>query len=316
MISGQSAAVLSWVGGLGRIIGENAEYSRGVPEPCYFVRAEAERSTMVLTAEAYVPDVTDNPAADLGAIVAEIRTDLGSDLGAIRSMRLSRMSDARRVGNNVRILWDIAPLVARAAPGRYHYQFCFSTDEGKSFAKCPGEMRHLIVAESLSEVPEEALVESSVLFKVGEVTPARVGWLGPATVRVRREQPPQPLPAEVYADDCIDSDGKLFVELAVQVWAPGVSNRVDLTPEEHTLVLKQLGLRIESPFFTGSGSESLCFAGKAGIHEHDDIARLNLAHYLDELTTNKVPLPASGDYTFEVYAGEKKLGSLLLRWRR
>lgn len=315
VISSQSSVVLSWVGNLGRVIGENAEYSRGVPEPCYFIKTDTERSAMVLTAEAYVAGVTDSQAADLAAITAEVRTDLGSTFGTIRPLRLNRMTDSRRTNNNVRITWDIAPLVARAAPGRYHFQFCFSVDEGKTFTKYPSEMRHLIVAADAQEVPTEAAVESSVLFKVGEVTSSRIGWLGPATVRVRRDQPPQSLPVEISSTDCLDGDEKLFIELALQVWAPGVSNRVDLTPDEHSLVLKQLGLRIESPFFIGSGSESLCFAGKAGIHEHDDIARLNLAHYLDELITRKVPLPAPGDYAFEVYAGEKKLGCLLLHWK-
>lgn len=308
-------ASLSWVGNMGRIIGADGEYSRGIPEPAYFVKTLASHHAMVLTAEAYVAGLTDHPSLDLTPITVEVQSDLGTDDGSLCPRRLSNNGDRRRVNNNLRALWDIAPLVARALPGRYHYQFRFSLDGGATWRIVPNEVRHIVVAEDLKDVPVDALIESSVLFKVGEVTPARIGWLGPATVRMRRDQIPQPLPAEVRLNQQA-GDEPIFLELALQVWVPGVSNRADLTPEEHTLVLKQLGLRIESPFFMGSGTETLGFAGKAGIHEHDDVARFNLAQYLESLASNGVPAPRSGDYNFDVYAGEKRLGALTLHWTR
>jgi len=307
---------LEWAGNLGRVMGPDAEYSHGAPEPTYFVRSLSTRDAMVLTAEAYVPGVTDSPYADLQPVLAEILSDLGQADGALRPVRLDAVADGRRVNNNLRVHWNVAPLVAHSPVGRYHYQFRFSADGGASWLTVPGDVRHIVVAEDLRDVPAEALVESSLLFKVGEVTPARIGWLGAATVRTSRDEAARPLPAEGRADARSALSDSFFLELAVQVWAPGVSNRADLTPDEHALALRQLGVRVESPFFVGRSTQTPGFAGKAGIHEHDDIARFNLAGYFAALEADKVQLPPSGDYPFEVWAGDGKLGVFLLHWTR
>jgi hypothetical protein len=307
---------IDWAGNLGRVMGPDAEYSRGVPEPAYFVRSLSTRDAMVLTAEAYVPGITDSPYADLTPVLAEVLSDLGETDGAVRPVRLDGIADGRRVNNNLRVHWNVAPLVARSPVGRFHYQFRFSTDGGASFLTVPADVRHLVVAEDLRDVPAEALVESSLLFKVGEVTPARIGWIGAATVRTARDEPARPLPVEGHVDVRSALSDGFFLELAVQVWAPGVSNRADLTPDEHALALRQLGVRVESPFFIGRNTQTPGFAGKAGIHEHDDIARFNLAGYFAALDADKVQLPPSGDYPFEVWAGDKKLGVFLLHWAR
>ncbi len=311
--AGPAAGTLGWAGNLGRIVGPDAEYSRGVPEPTYFVRSLSGRDAMVLTAETYVAGVTDHPSADLSGLIAEVITDLGSPDGKVRPVTVSSEVDGRRVSNNLRVHWNVAPLVARSASGRFQYQFRFSGDGGATWVGVPDEPRHLVVASDVRDVPAEALVESSLLFKVGEVSPARIGWMGPATVRADRDMPAQSLPAEVSIDP---SRGEVYFELAVQIWAPSVSNRADLTPEEHTLALKQLGLRVESPFFVGAGTKTLGFAGKAGIHEHDDIARFNLGPYLEELERAGVAPPPEGDYPFTVFAGDKDLGTVVLHWRR
>ncbi|MBN1962212.1 MAG: hypothetical protein JW841_14850 [Deltaproteobacteria bacterium] len=309
-----SMTSVSWAGNLGRIIGINAEYSRGVPEPAYFVKTLASHHAMVLTAEAYVNGITDQPTVALDPIIVEVQSDLGTKDGSLFIHRLNNNEECRRVNNNIRAYWDIAPIIVNAVPGRYHYQFRFSADSGESWLIAPKQVQHLVVAEDLKDVPVEALIESSVLFKVGEITPERIGWLGPATVRTNRDHPPQPLPAEVNLNYKNNLE-PIFLEVALQVWVPSVSNRADLTPEEHTLVLKQLGLRIESPFFIGSGSEALGFAGKAGIHEHDDIARFYLSQYLETLKKSGVPPPSSGNYPLDVFAGEKHLGTIQLHWK-
>lgn len=311
-----SAPRLDWAGNLGRVVGPDAEYSRGVPEPAYFVRNLSSRDAMVLTAEAYVPGVTDSPYADLAPVRSEVLSDLGQPDGAVRPVRLEAIADGRRVNNNLRLHWNIAPLVARSPVGRYHYQFRFSTDDGATWLTVPPDVRHLVVAEDLRDVPGEALVESSLLFKVGDVSPARIGWIGAATVRTARDEPARPLPAEGRIDARAALADGFFLELAVQVWAPGVSNRADLTPDEHALALKQLGVRVESPFFVGRSTQTPGFAGKAGIHEHDDIARFNLAGYFATLEADHVQFPPSGDYPFEVWAGDKKLGVFTLHWAR
>ena len=306
---------IHWTGNLGRVIGPDAEYSRGIPEPAYFTQSLCGREAMILTVEAYVPGLTDHPSADLSSLWVEAVTSLGAAEEQMGTFRLEVSTQGKRVNNNVRAHWDISALVRENPPGRYPYQFRLSNDHGQQWVYVPETPHHLVIVADATEIPPEARTESSLLRKVGEIGPSRIGWLGQPTVRTAPHPSPRPLPAEAILHEAEIATERGHLELAVQVWAPGVSNRADLMPEEHTLALRQLGVHLESSFFGGSG-EALGFAGKAGIHEHDDVARFNLQHYLLELLASGKPTPPAGDYELHLHAGERRLGTLLLHWRK
>lgn len=304
---------IQWAGSLGRVVGRENHYNRGVPEPTYFAKSAVEQEAMSLCAEVYAPGLTDNGESDYAGLYAEVETTL-DPTGQPSIIRLEPKVHARRCGNNVRLQWDLREAVAVARPGRYTYQFRFSVD-GRQWVYYPSEPRHFVVTNSEAEIPDMALVESSLLSKVGEITPSRIGWIGTPMIRTEASSSAQVLPAEVTLREHWVVQERSYLELAVQVWAPGVSNRADLTAEEHSLALRQLGVRIESPFFS-RGSQPLRFAGKAGIHEHDDMARFNLNNYFAELRATGGTPPPSGDYVIEIVAGEKRIGSVLVHWVR
>jgi len=302
---------IQWAGNLGRVAGHEGQYSRGVPEPAYFAKEAVGLEGMVLSAELYAPGFSDAAEPNVSTLLAVVHTDLGSP-GNTRALALATPQACRRIGNNMRIQWDLGEGVAKAAPGRYEYQFRFSLD-GQRWVMMPQQPRHLVVTAHTSDIPAAALVESSVLRKVGEISASRIGWLGAPVLRTGVSPQPQPLPAEATFRAASTPHDRAFLEVAVQVWAPGVSNRADLTPEEHSFALQQLGVRVEGPLFD-KGGYPLRFAGKAGIHEHDDIARFNLAHFLDELRAQGKPLPPTGDYPIEIIAGDRRVGVFVLHF--
>jgi hypothetical protein len=307
-----SPLAIQWAGNLGRVAGHEGEYSRGIPEPAYFPRADASGETMILCAEVYVPGLTDSAEPDLSLLRSQVLTELGSADGKPCAIDLDPKVQSKRAGNNLRLSWDLAPVVQAAKAGRYSYQFRFCV-AGQPWVFAPTEVRHLVITERADEIPAEARVASSLLLKVGEIGPSRIGWLGTPVLRTEDNANPQALPAEAAFHEQRAGNNRAPLELAVQVWAPGVSNRADLTSEEHSLALRQLGVHVESPFFGGK-DYPLRFAGKAGIHEHDDIARFNLNQYLSELAAQGGTTPPSGDYVIEIVAGERKIGTLLLHW--
>lgn len=123
---------VTWAGNWGGRFTHECRQVNGVPDPVVFTKSAGGHDCMVISAEMYIPGLTDADA-DPCLIRAEVETDISTNGGPLATPVTYPLVRDTRVGNNYRYLWDAGLFVARADRGDYHYRFRFSTDDGATW---------------------------------------------------------------------------------------------------------------------------------------------------------------------------------------
>lgn len=124
---------VGWAGSWGGLFTHACERRDGLADPVVFTKSAAGHDCMALTAEVWVPGLTDADA-DPATLRAEVVTDLGFEPGGPLSAPVSwPLVFDGRTGNNYRFRWDLGEHVGRADRGDYHYRFRFSADAGQTW---------------------------------------------------------------------------------------------------------------------------------------------------------------------------------------
>jgi hypothetical protein len=149
---------VGWVGGWGGRFNHACQLVAGIPDPVLFTKSSLGHDCMVLTAEVYVPGITDAGGAS-SAIRAEVETNLGFGGGPLATPAFYPLAFDGQAGNNFRYAWSPAQNVGMSNKGDYQFRFRFSADGGKSWTvlgKDGTGFRNLRIAnDSFDFVPEQ-----------------------------------------------------------------------------------------------------------------------------------------------------------------
>jgi hypothetical protein len=127
------AAGIGWAGTWGGLFTHACEHRNELPDPVVFTKSSLGHDCMSLTAEVWVPGLTDVDA-DPASLRAEVVTNVGFEAGGPLPAAVSYpLVFDGRTGNNYRFRWDVNEHVSRADRGDYHYRFRFSADNGQSW---------------------------------------------------------------------------------------------------------------------------------------------------------------------------------------
>lgn len=163
------AAAVGWAGNSGGYVSHACILKPGLAEPLILTKSAVGHDCMSVTAEVWVPGVTDKDAKP-GAVLAEVQTDLGYGGGPLAQPISHPMGFDGKVGNNFRFVWHAAQLVGMANKGDYKFRLRFSADGGASwYGLGKGEVFAKLGAGGVAEPPWRNLWIRNDSMDVGEV---------------------------------------------------------------------------------------------------------------------------------------------------
>ncbi len=127
-----AARPVAWAGDVGARRGGACAWRAGIEDPVTFTKSALGSDCMVLTADVFVPGLTD-AGGDPRSLVAVAEADIGYHQGPLAQPATYGLQPDGRVGNNYRYAWSLSALVGRADRGDYRYRFKFSADEGRTW---------------------------------------------------------------------------------------------------------------------------------------------------------------------------------------
>lgn len=126
------SAAVGWAGNSGGYVSHACTFKPGLAEPLILTKSAVGHDCMSVTAEVYVPGVTDKDAKP-SAVLAEVQTDIGYGGGPLATPASYPLGFDGKVGNNFRFVWHAAQLVGMANKGDYKFRLRFSADGGASW---------------------------------------------------------------------------------------------------------------------------------------------------------------------------------------
>ncbi|MCA9547409.1 MAG: hypothetical protein KC613_23560 [Myxococcales bacterium] len=124
---------VQWAGDVGAKRGGACAWRAGIEDPVTFTKSALGSDCMVLTADVYIPGLTD-AGGDPRSVWAVAEANLDFHQGPLDDTLNWPMLSDGRVGNNYRYAWNLAELVGRADRADYQYRFKFSADEGRTWS--------------------------------------------------------------------------------------------------------------------------------------------------------------------------------------
>lgn len=123
---------VGWAGGWGGYFTHACTLKSGLSDPVLFTKSALGHDCMSVTAEVYVPGVTDKDA-NPGAVLAQVETDIGYGGGPLATKAVYPLGFDGKVGNNFRFAWNTSQLVGMANKGDYKFRLRFSADGGATW---------------------------------------------------------------------------------------------------------------------------------------------------------------------------------------
>jgi hypothetical protein len=147
---------IGWAGHWGGRFNHGCEHTYDITNPVVFQKSGLGHDCMVVTAEVWVPGLTDKNG-DASRIRAEVETNMPQSGGPLAELTTYPLTFGQRVGNNYRFEWSVVMLASYAERGDYQYRFRFSVDDGATWTtlgKSDGGMRTLALRNDSQDMAD------------------------------------------------------------------------------------------------------------------------------------------------------------------